>query len=127
MIVVDVNLRLRNYLIGQLPTWDIVASSNFMAPGYDPSAGTPGLAFKVRSGMPTEDNDHVDAAFQLKIYGTDPQDAWTNYLALDAVLGEPVDAYVQWAIPEGIGTPVVDPGSEHHFVMANYRIMIRNI
>lgn len=124
-MTVDVHSALRAYLVAQLPAFSVYAGVTFPASGYTPANG-PAIAMKVRGGQETEENQLLIPSFQFKVYGSSPLDAWTNYLALDAVLEAPADSSIQWAIQEGMGTPLVEPETGWDFVLAFYQILVRN-
>lgn len=124
-MTVDVHSALRAYLAAQLPGTSVWAGVSFPPAAYKPADG-PAVAFRTRGGEETEEDQLLVPSFQFKVYGEDPKDAWTNYLALDAALKAPADSAIGWAVQEGMGTPLVEPDSGWDFVLAYYRVIVRN-
>lgn len=121
----NVHTLLRTFLVAALPTFSVWAGVNFPPDGYKPEDG-PGLAFRTRGGAETEENALLIPSCQFKAYGTNPTDAWANYLALDAAISGPSDTSIAWAIQEGMGVPLMEPDSGWDFVLAYYQVYVRN-
>lgn len=124
-MTVNVQSALRTYLAAQLPTFSVYAGVTYPASSYKPGNG-PGVAFKVRGGQETEEDQLLIPSVQFKVYGSSPLGASTNYLALDAVLKSPASSSILWTAQEGLGVNLVEPETGWDFVLAYYQVQIRN-
>lgn len=123
----DVTQALIDYLEANLAGFSVYGGVNYPPAGWKPSDG-PTAVVKVRGGPDTEARELLQPSFQVKVYGTSPKDAWTNYQAFDAVMVDTVaDTKIQHGIMEALGQPLVEGESLWDYVLAYYMVLVRNI
>ncbi len=110
---------------GALSSWLIVAAATYPPASYKPADG-PCAAFQVRGGTFADEDDHQFPSVQFKVYGTSAVNAAANYKTLHDALQNASGAYVRKARAETAGQPLIEPATGWHYVLAYYRLMVRN-
>lgn len=127
--MIDIPRAVREFLLQRadvraLTDERIWASRVVPPPGYKPEDGA-GVAFQVRGGEPTYEDDHYFASVQFKCYGATEIAANTLYRALyDSVHGG-VSRCVRHAELEGLGTTMAEPDTEWVYVLVYVTFMFR--
>lgn len=102
----------------------IFAARDVPPPGYKPDDGA-AITFRVRGGTPDYDDATLMPSVQFKCYGASELAAWTCYRTLYDTLHNGVSATIARGISEVLGQPLEEPDTDWPFVLAFFRVLIR--
>ena len=92
--------------------------------GYKPSDGQ-AIAFNVRGGNMSYDDDHIVASAQFKCYGSTELLANQLYHTLVDDVHNKHDSTVRWAILEILGHTLEEPDTEWPYVLTYFTFVVR--
>lgn len=132
--MIDVLDTIREFLIQRPSVFALTGKERIWAgrvyppKSYKPENGS-GIAFQVRGGDPTYEDDHYFVSVQLKCYGLSEVAANQLYRALytDLQPEKAASRAVRHVEFETLGTTLEEPDSEWRYVLVNVNFMVRDL